>query len=32
MKLIIEQMEYVRNIHLDIIDKCKETMNGNINM
>lgn len=26
---IIEQMEYIKNIHMEIINKCKNTMNGN---
>jgi len=32
LKSIIEQMEYIRNIHMEIINKCKNTMNGNNNL
>ena len=32
LKSIIEQMEYIRNIHLEIIDKCKNTMGSNNNL
>jgi len=32
LKSIIDEMGYIRNIHLNIIDKCKKTMESNETM